>query len=95
MAETAAQAIAGPSLVTASEPYWRAYLAGYTDGCAVGYELVLAEADTADEALWSRVVANVQATARRPSYTTLCERRGEPERAERARAHERRLGLAS
>lgn len=93
--ETVAEAIASPCLVTASEPYWRAYLRGYTDGCAVGYETHRAETVAADQAMWAEAVSRVHAVAKSPSYATLCERRGEPNRAERARAHQRRLGLAS
>lgn len=93
--ETVADAIASPCLVTASEPYWRAYLRGYTDGCAVGYETHRAEIEAADDVLWAEAVRRVHAVAKSSSYATLCERRGEPERVARARAHERRLGLAS
>ena len=82
-------------LVTCSDTYWRAYLRGYTDGCGVGYELHRAEVEAADEAMWAEAVRRVHAVAKSPSHATLCERRGEPYRAERARAHERRLGLAS
>lgn len=47
-----------------------------------------------DDATWTpEVVAQVHRTANRPSYLELCERRGEPERAERARQQRHRLGL--
>ncbi len=81
-------------LVTCSDTYWRAYLRGYTDGCGVGYELHRAEVKAADDKLWAETSRKVRAQANSPSYAQLCDRRGEPERAERARAHERRLGLA-
>lgn len=86
--------IAGPDLATCSEPYWRAYLRGYSLGHVAGYEQHLAEVDAADNAMFSEAVRLAQATARQPRYSQLCDRRGEPERAARARAHERWLGLA-
>jgi len=93
--ETVVEAIASPCLVTASTPYWSAYLRGYTDGCAVGYDLHRAEVEAADDAMWADCSRKVRAQANSPTYAQLCDRRGEPERAERARVHERRLGLAS
>lgn len=99
MAETVAEAMAGPCLATCSPAYWAAYMRGHNDGHVDGYVRghndVQDEITADDDELWSRAVHNVQATALRPTYATLCDRRGEPERAERARAHERRLGLAS
>ncbi len=86
---------AAPNLATISERDWRAYLAGYTAGCAVGYETHRAEIEAADDKLWAECSRKVRAQANSPTCAQLCDRRGEPERAERARAHQRRLGLVS
>jgi len=51
--ETVAEALAGPALVTCSQPYWSAYLRGYSDGCTVGYETHRAEIEAADDELWA------------------------------------------
>ena len=93
--ETATEAIAGPCLVTASEPYWRAYMRGYEDGCARGYEQHRAEIEAADDKLWAECSRKVRAQANSSTYAQLCDRRGEPERAGAALAHARRLGLVS
>ena len=95
MTETVAEVLAGPNLATCSGAYWSAFARGFEHGCGVGYELALAEADAAEQAMWDEAVRRVHAVAKAPSHRVLCERRGEPDRAERAREHERRLGLAS
>jgi len=82
-------------LVTCSDTFWRAYLRGYTDGCAAGYELHRAEIEAADQAMWAECSRQVRARANSASYAQLCDRRGEPHRAARARMHARRLGLAT
>ena len=74
---------------------WAAFGVGFEAGCFRGYEACRRAVDAHDEAMWAAAVRNVQATARRPSYAALAQRRCEPDRAKRARAHERRLGLAS
>ncbi len=81
-------------LVTCSDTYWRAYMRGYEDGCARGYELAVAAVEAADQAMWADSSRTVRAQANSPTYAQLCDRRGEPHRAARARMHERRLGLA-
>lgn len=92
-AETVADVLAGPNLATCSGPYWAAYARGYAYGCLRGYETHRAEVEAAEAETWAVAVRNVQAAARRASYATLCDRRGEPYRAARAGLHERRLGL--
>jgi hypothetical protein len=82
-------------LVTCSPTYWRAYARGYEDGCARGYQLAVAAVEAADQAMWAECSRQVRARANSASYAQLCDRRGEPERAERARQHAHRLGLAS
>lgn len=93
--ETVAEALAEPSLATCSAPYWAAYVRGLVDGYGFGHRDAVAEIEAADEAMWAEAVRRVNGVAKSPSYQELCERRGEPDRAERARTHERRLGLAS
>jgi hypothetical protein len=45
-----------------------------------------------EPAVWSpEIVAEVHRTANRPTFAELCDRRGEPERAARARQHEARM----
>lgn len=58
--------------------YWRS---GYTFGWQAGY--AAAEADQAE--LDRRAAESVKVAARGTDYATLCERRGEPDRAERQR----------
>lgn len=74
---------------------WRTY----TDPAEVAFRLRLeldamrAEAEAPGQ--WTPdTVAAVHRTATRPRYSELCDRRGEPDRAGRARGHEKRLGLA-
>lgn len=81
--------------MTCSPTYWRAYTRGYEDGCARGYELAVAAVDAADAAMWADCSRKVRAQANSPTYAQLCDRRGEPERAARARMHARRLGLVT
>ncbi len=80
------------SCVAAAEA-WR----GYTDPAEVALRLRL-ELDAAraegEDARWTpEVVAAVHRTASQPTHAELSGRRGEPERAKRARAHERRMDL--
>lgn len=93
--ETVTEALAAPCLATCSAPYWAAYVRRLVDGYGRGHRDAVAEIEAADEAMWAEAVRRVHAVAKSPSYATLCDRRGEPDRAERARTHERRLGLAS
>ena len=51
-----------------------------------------AELEHKEPALWSpEIVQQVKRTADRPSYAELCDRRGEPEKASRAREHAARM----
>lgn len=48
--------------------------------------------DYEEPAVWTpEIVAEVKRTANRPSFAELSDRRGEPERATRAREHEARM----
>lgn len=87
------------AVVVAAE-CWRTY----TDPAEVAWRLRIEvdalraehEAAEAAEAFWSPdVVAAVHRTANRPSYAELCDRRGEPDRAARAREHEARMREAA
>ena len=66
-----------------------AYSLGFMHGIDRGRELADAEA----AAHWSGVVAHVRSLGKPSSvpYSTLCDRRNEPVRAERGRANERRV----
>jgi hypothetical protein len=81
------------SCVRAAEA-WRVYFSPEEIARRLRAELEAAHlAD--DEALWSEdVVDAVHRMANRPSFAELSVRRGEPERAERANGHRRRMGLA-
>ncbi len=84
-----------PNPCTMHPDWWTVWLAGFTAGHLAGYELHRTEADAVDEAMWAECSRQVRAQANSPTYAQLCDRRGEPERAARARAHARRLGLVS
>ncbi|MCF6507380.1 hypothetical protein E9549_08160 [Blastococcus sp. MG754426] len=70
---------------------WRTY----TDPAEVALRLRIeldAARDYEEPAVWSpEIVAEVRRTADRPTFAELCERRGEPERAARARESAARM----
>jgi hypothetical protein len=70
---------------------------GYGRGFARGWQLGLAagrqDADDEAAAAWAPVAARVRRNAGAPSFAEVCDRRGEPGRAARAREQEVRLGL--
>lgn len=75
-----------------SHPLWLdGYFWGNVHGLDRGREL--ADAEAAED--WAGVARYVQrlGSPQYVPYAELCERRGEPERAARARDHEARLGL--
>ncbi|WP_315134706.1 hypothetical protein [uncultured Actinomyces sp.] len=82
--------------------YPEAYEQGVRDGFRLGERagqargryLEAAAADDADRRWRAQVGRDVAASAARPSYAELCERRGEPERAERARRLLAERGIA-
>lgn len=63
------------------------YLWGNVHGIEKGRELADAEA----AAIFRLAVQQVQRVAKQPTYRDLCERRGEPDHAARAREHELRI----
>lgn len=74
---------------------WRTYWSPEEHERRLRTELEADWEDGIDEARWSpEIVAQVHRSANRPSFVDLCDRRGEHERAERARGHRRRLGLS-
>ena len=71
--------------------FWEGYRSGVIEGITMGRDQAADEAERS----WASMAARVRrmATTSVP-YSVLCERRGEPERAELARQHERRIGLS-
>lgn len=67
------------------------YRSGYGHGLERGRELRKDE----ETAAWQKMAARIRRVASEPTFSQLCERRGEHERAEAARVIERRLGVAS
>jgi len=77
----------------ATDGYGRAYDDGRSDGYASGYAAAVADIDAADDAMWAEESQRVRSQASSPRYSQLCDRRGDHDRAEVARVHERRMGL--
>jgi hypothetical protein len=69
------------------------YASGFTAGLDIGRRQREAEIEQAQEAAWAPMAKFIKAMggSRSVPYSALCEVRGEPERAERAREHERRV----
>lgn len=67
----------------------------YESGVTAGIEMGRRLAEEEMAALWRQAHAVVQHAARQPTYADLCERRGEPQRAERHRQLLRARGLAA
>lgn len=83
-----------PNLVTMRPDYSRAFIAGYSEGFAHGYAAALADVEAADDRVWAAVSRQVRRQSASPRFTQLSDRRGDHERAERAREWERANGLA-
>ncbi|MGY1680713.1 hypothetical protein [Geodermatophilus sp. SYSU D01176] len=77
--------------VVAAAECWRTYWDPAEHARRLHAELdVLREYE--EPAVWSpEIVAQVHRTANRPRYAELCDLRGEPEKAARAREHETRM----
>lgn len=69
--------------------FWEGFYAGVLDGIRMGRAQVEDEAEQS----WQKMAASIRVVASHEPYSALCDRRGETERAEAARATERRLGL--
>lgn len=68
--------------------FWEGYRSGVFDGIDIGRS----QADVEAAASWSAMAERIRRMAATSvPYSVLCELRGEPERAERARAHETRV----
>jgi hypothetical protein len=81
------------SCVRAAEA-WRVYFSPEEIGRRLRAELEAAHLADDEPPMWSKdVVDAVHRTANRPSLAELSNRRGEPDRAERANDHRRRMGL--
>ena len=81
------------NLATIPESYWRAWLAGYSDGVQYGYVRALADVEADDDAAWAELSQRVRKQANSPRFSQLSDTREDRDRAEIARAHERRTGL--
>ncbi|MDD9205736.1 hypothetical protein PU560_04545 [Georgenia sp. 10Sc9-8] len=57
----------------------------YEAGLAHGFDLGYRAAQRAEEARWAAIAATIHQTARAEPYDQLCERRGEPDRAQTQR----------
>lgn len=82
-----------PNLAAIPAAFWRAWLAGYSEGVEYGYGRALDDQEAADDAVWAELSRRVRAQARSPRYSQLCDRRGDHVAAGRARDCERRNGL--
>ncbi len=76
-----------------TDGYARAYDDGRSDGYECGYASALADIEAADDRAWAEMSALVRRQAGAPRFSQLSDRRGEHDRAEVARVHERRMGL--
>lgn len=77
----------------ATDGYGRAYDDGRSDGYACGYAAAMADVEAADDQGWAAVSRKVRRQSASPRFAELSDRRGEHDRAEAGRAHERRMGL--
>ncbi len=73
--------------------YWRAYLAGYSEGFQHGVTRTLDDIEAEDAQAWAELSRTVRKQASSPRYSQLCDRRGDDDRADIARQHEHRMGL--
>ncbi|GAB3349973.1 hypothetical protein [Modestobacter lapidis] len=84
--KVAATVLAAECWRAETDPEWRAW--------RLRTELEAGQGADDEPARWTpEIVAEVHRTANRPSYAELCDRRGEPDRAGRARQQRRHLGL--
>jgi len=75
--------------------YWRAYLAGYKDGVEYGVARALADQEADDDRAWAELSRQVRRQASSPRFSQLAHRRGDHDRADRARQWERANGLGT
>ena len=84
-----------PNLVTMRPDYSRAFIAGYSEGFAHGYARALDDLEAADDAAWAEESRQVRRQASSPRFSQLADRRGDHQRAERARQWEYANGLGT
>ena len=81
------------NLATIPDSYARAFMAGYAEGYQHGVVRALDDLDAADDRAWAELSTRVRKQAGSPRFSQLSDKRSEHNRAEVARAHERRMGL--
>ncbi len=82
-------------LAAIPESYWRAWLAGYSDGVQYGYVRAMADVEADDDAAWAQLSQRVRKQAASPRFSQLAARRGDHERADRACDWEYQHGLGT
>ncbi|MEE6289282.1 hypothetical protein V2J52_16635 [Georgenia sp. MJ173] len=82
-----------PSLADLPPTAKRVALAYYEAGLDHGYDLGFRAAEAEQERIWAAFAQVVRAAAATVPYDVLCERRGEPDRAQRQRDLIRRRGV--
>jgi len=87
--------VSAVDLASIPESYWRAYLAGYSDGVQYGVARALADEEAAEERRWAALSRQVRRQASSPRFSQLADRRGDHQRAERARQWEYANGLGT
>ena len=82
------------NLATIEDSYARAFMAGYSEGYQHGVVRALDDVEAADDRAWAQLSQRVRRQASSPRFSQLADRRGDHERASRARQWERDHGLA-
>ncbi len=84
-----------PNLVTMRPDYARAFMAGYREGYQHGVVRALDDVEAADDAAWAQLSKRVRKQSNSLRFSQLATRRGDHERADRARQWERAHGLGT
>lgn len=82
-----------PDLATMTPADHEMWLSGYSAGIGIGISIGRQQRDDEEQAAWTKMAAFVRRMASEPTYSQLCELRGEHERAAVAREQEARLGV--
>lgn len=83
------------NLATIQDGYARAFMAGYSEGFQHGVVRALDDIEAADDRAWAELSRRVRKQAASPRFSQLAARRGDHERADRAREWERANGLGT
>jgi len=83
------------NLATIPDGYARAFMAGYAEGYQHGVVRALDDLEAADDRRWAELSARVRKQANSPRFSQLAARRGDHQRAERARQWEYANGLGT